>query len=185
MNTAATAALVAAKSLATATERARALGLPSTLFDFTPEQKGYWFEPGLPWLTSEMRADPEKMPLSYRGHRVLLSIGYMGGDNMAPRFPKGCGVQTMPVCDKDKLIVGRVYTYRYQNQKSKEWEWEIGRLMKIEGNYLEVKADNNPTPSIWLLRDEEREAAWDVWEVTHYVSYPSEHMATEKEVASA
>jgi hypothetical protein len=185
MNTTVIAVPVATESLATATKRAHALGLPPTLFGFTPEQKEYWHEPGLPWLTSKMYADHEKMPLGYQGFRALLSIGYMGSNNMAPRFPKGCGVQTMPVCEKKNLVVGRVYTYRYQNQASQEWEWEIGRLVKIGGNYLEAKADNHPTPRIWLLRDEEREAVWDVWEVTHYASYPAEDMSIEREVASA
>jgi hypothetical protein len=171
MNTAVTAAPVAAESLATATERAHALGLPATLFGFTPEQKEYWAEPGLPWLTFELRDNP---PLNYSGLSSIPCLGDVTGNHMAPRFPKGCAVNMMPVCEKKNLVVGRVYTYRYQNQKSKEWEWEIGRLVKIEGNYLEVKADNNPTPSIWLLRDEEREAVWDVWEVTHYASYPAE-----------
>jgi hypothetical protein len=153
-------------------QEAARLGLPSILFGFTPNERGYWQEPNLPWLTSEMYADFEKMPLDYRGFRALLCIGYMGGDNMAPRFPRGCGVQTIPVYDKANLVVGRVYTYRYWDEEAKDWAYEMGRLVKIGGNYLEVKADNNPVLSIWLLREEEHQAVWDVREVTHYASYP-------------
>jgi hypothetical protein len=153
-------------------QEAARLGFPSTLFGFTPNQRDYYTEPGLPWLTQEMIADFEQMPLDYRGHKALLCIGYMGGNNMAPRFPKGCGVQTMPVYDKANLVVGRVYTYRYWDETSQDWGYEMGRLVKIGGNYLEVKADNHPTSNIWLLREEAEKAVWDVREVTHYASYP-------------
>jgi hypothetical protein len=112
------------------------------------------------------------MPLDYRGQKAILCIGYMGGNNMAPRFPIGCGVHTMPVYDKENLVVGRVYTYRFWDEETKDWAYEMGRLVKIGGNYLEVKADNYPTPSIWLLREEAEKAVWDVREVTHYTSYP-------------
>lgn len=148
------------------------LGLPSTLFGFTPNQRAYWTEPGLPWLTSEMYSDFKKMPLDYRGFRAIRCIGDIEGDHMAPRFPRGCAVQTMPVYEKKNLVVGRVYTYRYLDQQTQEWACEMGRLVKIGGNYLEVKADNNPTPSLWLLRDEPGQAVWDVREVTHYAARP-------------
>jgi len=163
---------VSVAALATPTtleQEAARLGLPNTLFGFTPNERGYWQEPGLPWLTEELRNNP---PLGYNGQRTILCYGEMGGDNMAPRFPKGCWIHSVPVYKKKNLVLGRVYTYRYLDQETQEWAWEIGRLVKIGGNYLEAKADNNPTPSIWLLREEEREAVWDVREVTHYVSYP-------------
>jgi hypothetical protein len=171
-------ASVVASPLSTATTRAQVLGLPATLFGFTPDNSAYWLEPGLPWLTPTMY---DNMPLGYDGHPVLLCIGEMGGDNMAPRFPKGCSVQTAPVFEKGNLVVGRVYTYRYWDAQDEAWAVEIGRLTKIGGNYLEAQADNCPTPSIWLLRETEREAVWDVREVTHYVNYPSE----EEEAAGA
>lgn len=172
------AAAVPAAPLSTATTRAQALGLPATLFGFTPDHRAYWLEPGLPWLTAAMH---DNMPLGYNGAPALLCIGEMGGDNMAPRFPKGCSVQTVPVFDKANLVVGRVYTYRYWDAEAEAWAWEIGRLRKVGGNYLETQADNCPTASLWLLRDTEQEAVWDVREVTHYVDYPSE----EEEAAGA
>jgi hypothetical protein len=153
-------------------QEAARLGFPTSLFGFTPEQIEYWTEPGLPWLTKEMITDIDKMPLDYRGRRAILCIGHVDGNHMGPRFPKGCGVQTAPVGDKANLIVGRVYTYRYWNEEAKEWAYEMGRLVKIGGNYLEVKADNHPIPSLWLLREVKHEAVWDVREVTHYASYP-------------
>jgi hypothetical protein len=153
-------------------QEAARLGLPNTLFGFTPNEGSYWREPGLPWLTPEMLTDFEQMPLDYRGFRALLCLGDIEGDHMAPRFPRGCAVQTMPVYDKANLVVGRVYTYRYLDQQTQEWAYEMGRLVKIGGNFLEVKADNNATPSLWLLRDEPEQAVWDVREVTHYASYP-------------
>jgi hypothetical protein len=153
-------------------QQAARLGLPPTLFGFTPNERSYWAEPGLPWLTPEMYNDFEQMPLDYRGFRALLCLGDIEGDHMAPRFPRGCTVQTMPVYDKANLVVGRVYTYCYLDQQTQEWAYEMGRLVKIGGNFLEVKADNHPTPSLWLLRDEPEQAVWDVREVTHYAAYP-------------
>lgn len=152
--------------------QAVALGYPTTLFGHAPTERAYWHEPGLPWLTAEQMAGD--MPLDYRGQKQMLCVGHMGGDNMAPRFPRGCGVQTAPVFEKQNLVVGRVYTYRYWDEQEQQWAYEIGRLVKIDGNYLEVKADNSPTPSLWLLREEAEKAVWDVREVTHYVSYPAE-----------
>ena len=153
-------------------QEAQSLGFPATLFGFTPNERAYWHEPGLPWLTVEQQYSYE-MPLDYRGQKALLCVGYLGSNNMAPRFPKGCGVQTVPVYEKANLVLGRVYLYRYWDEEAQQWTYEMGRLVKIGGNYLEVQADNNPTPSIWLLREEVGQEVWDVREVTHYVSYPA------------
>lgn len=158
---------------ATPTELAQALGFPATLFDFTPAQRAYWFEPGLPWLTAE-QMHGDQMPLDRRGHKAILCVGYLDGHHMAPRFPKGCEVQTAPVFDRANLVLGRVYTYRYRDGETGAWCHEMGRLVKIGGNFLEVKADNNPVPSLWLLGEVPGQEVWDVREVTHYVSYPGE-----------
>jgi hypothetical protein len=64
--------------------QAAAQGYPATLFGFTPEQKEYWQEPGLPWLPLN-----GEMPLSYIGLqliRIPLQIG--SSTRMAPRFPR-------------------------------------------------------------------------------------------------
>jgi hypothetical protein len=152
------------------TEEAQQLGFPSSLFGFTPTQGAYWREPGLPWFTAELYECPL---LGYNGLPLVPRIADLASDHMAPRFPRGCAVNTAPVYEKKNLVVGRVYTYTFLDPETGERQWEMGRLVKIGGNFLEVKPDNYPTPSLWLLRDKEREAVWDVWEVTHYVSYPA------------
>jgi hypothetical protein len=111
--------------------------------------------------------------LGYNGLALVPRIGDVEGDHMSPRFPRGCAVNTAPVFEKANLVVGRVYTYTFLDPETGERLWEMGRLVKIGGNFLEVKPDNHPTPSLWLLREEPREQMWDVWEVTHYVSYPA------------
>ncbi|MGI4871495.1 MAG: hypothetical protein ACRYFX_09990 [Janthinobacterium lividum] len=151
------------------TQEAQQLGFPATLFGFTPNDRAYWHEPGLPWFTPELRENP---PLNRVGLQSIPCIGDIATDSMAPRFPRGCAVNTMPVHKREYLVLGRVYTHCFLNAETGEWEWAIGRLVKIGGNYLEVKADNDPTPAIWLLREEEAQAVWDVWEVTHYAYYP-------------
>jgi len=142
------------------------------LFGLTPNDPGYWHEPGLPWFTSEMYSNP---PCNYNGVSSVPHFGFLESDHMAPRFPRGCGVNLMPVCDRKHLVVGRVYVYRRENAATGEWVMSIGRLVEIGGNYLEVKADNHPTPSIWPLQEAEREAVWNVQEVSHYASYPGEN----------
>lgn len=156
------------------TEVAQHLGYPSFLLGFTPSDKAYWQEPGLPWWTPELRDNP---PLGYNGLSILPFTGWIEGSRMAPRFPKGCAVMLVPVYRRENLVVGKVYTYSYRNEASSELEMTIGRLVKIGGNYLEVAADN-PSPdaasrTIWLLRDNKEQAVWDVREVSHYVSYPA------------
>jgi hypothetical protein len=151
------------------TEEAAALGLPATLFGFTPNQRDYWYEPGLPWFTDQLRQHP---PIGYDGHAGIPFVSWIASNGMAPRFPHGCAVHSVAVFEKKNLVVGRVYLYCYQQAKTQKWQWSIARLVKIGGNYLEVKADNDPTPSLWRLRDDERQAVWDVREVTHYASYP-------------
>jgi hypothetical protein len=157
------------------TAQAAALGLPALLQGLTPAQDGYWYESGLPWWTEALRENP---PLDYRGYPLLPFTAWIEGNRMAPRFPDGTGVMLAPVGERKNLVLGKVYTYTYQDSKTGEQAMTMGRLVKIGGNYLEVVIDN-PCPTeadrtIWLLRDNEQEAVWDVREVTHYVSYPSE-----------
>jgi hypothetical protein len=154
-------------------QRAEALGLPATLFGFTPSQGQYWREPGLPWWTPELRDKPF---LDYQGKPILPLTAWVQGNSMAPRFPDLSGVIVMPVGERKNLVIGKVYTYSYRNAESGELEMTFGRLKKIAGNYLEVAADNpspdEAHPTIWLLREDEKEAVWDVREVTHYINYP-------------
>jgi hypothetical protein len=154
------------------TKVAQQLGYPSHLFGFTPEQKDYWHEPELPQLTARQTQFIDEMPLDYQGHAAILCVGYLEGDQMAPRFPNGCGVHTMPLFEKAQLVVGRVYTYSFRNEETGETDYEMARLVKIGGTYVEAKADNRPAPSIWLLREEPGQEVWDMREVSHYVSYP-------------
>ncbi|MGI4867485.1 MAG: hypothetical protein ACRYFZ_26435 [Janthinobacterium lividum] len=183
MTTVALAAPVAAAPLSTACVRAQALGLPATLFGFTPEQPEYWHEPGLPSLTARQMNFIDDMPLDYRGNQALLCVGQLETNSMAPRFPEGCAVQSAPVWDKANLAIGRVYIYCYREGSASAWRYEIGRLVKIGGNYLEVTVDN-PRPdaadrTIWLLGEEPGKEVWDVREITHYVSYPGKGDAHE------
>jgi len=124
------------------TEVAQHLGYPSALFDFTPQQKEYWAEPGLPWWTPELRDTP---PLGYNGFPILPFTAYIESERMAPRFPKGCAVMLVPVYGRENLVLGKVYTYAYRDSESGELAMTTGRLAKLGGNYLEVVVDN-PSP---------------------------------------
>ena len=161
------------------TAQAATLGYPATLFGYTPAQREYWHEPGMPLFTPEMFMNApadnrEGTPDYYKGWPTVPCIGDVDGDHMAPRFPRGCAVNTMPVFNKGMLVVGRVYTYCYVNEATGREEWNMARLLRIGGNYLEVKPDNGEQVSLWLLRDNAEQATWDVREVTHYAAYPGE-----------
>lgn len=160
--------------LATLSPAAQAplLGYPAALFGYTPKQRGYWFE-RLPWLTAEMH---DNMPLGYNGFSMLRHYCEFGGNDMAPRFPKGCWVNMAPVYEKKNLVLGKVYAYRYLNHETGKYEYQAGRLESIGGNCLWARADNNPAVGLcWLLNEAEpHKALWDVSEITHYVSYPAE-----------
>jgi len=154
------------------TEQAAALGYPTTLFGFTPEQKEYWQEPGLPWVTQEVW---ENAPLGHLGFKIIWHYGEVSGNSMSPRFPKGCMVNMAPVHEKKNLTVGKVYIYAYTDQETGELAYQMGRLEKIGGNCLWARADNRPEVGLcWLLREDKTQEVWDVYEVTHYASYPGE-----------
>ncbi len=155
--------------LTPAAARAQALGYPTTLQGCTPEENDYWREPGLPFWTPESMNNPLA---NYGGMLLKPFLAYVTGNSMAPRFPHNCGVCVTPVVEKKNLIVGRVYTYHARNQKSGEFEMAIGRLIKVEDNYLEVIADNHPLSAIWPLQKEVGKEVWGIYEVVYYASYP-------------
>lgn len=156
----------------TPSAQAAALGYPSTLQGYTPDQGQYWREPGLQWVTPEVWVN---RPLGYNNMKLIWCRAELGGNDMAPRFPKGCVVNVAPVYERKNLVVGKVYLYVYQDAETGEEASQMGRLEKVGGNCLWARADNDPKVGLcWLLRDDEREAVRNVWEVTHYVSYPSE-----------
>jgi hypothetical protein len=154
----------------TPTAQAAALSYRDALQGCTPDQSQY--EPGLPWVTPEVWAN---RPLGYNNMKLIWCRAEMGGNDMAPRFPKGAVVNVAPVYERKNLVVGKVYLYVYQDAETGEEASQMGRLEKIGGNCLWARADNDPKVGLcWLLRDDERESVRDVWEVTHYFSYPAE-----------
>ena len=105
----------------TPAELVAALGFPPTLFGFTPDQRGYWYEPGLPWFTAELHRNP---PVGYDGWPLIPFVSVLAGHDMGPRFPQGCAVHTVPIYEKKNLVVGRVYLYRYQDAETGEMALE-------------------------------------------------------------
>lgn len=151
------------------TEEAQQLGFPSALFGFTPAQKEYWTEPGLPWVTPDMW---ENRPLGRNGQKLIWNRVLVGNQSMAPRFPKECSVTVARITEREHLQVGKAYLYVYRNQQTGEEECELGRLDRIGGNYLVATFDNYPTPALWLLEERTEQEFRNVYEVTHYISYP-------------
>lgn len=150
---------------------AQHLGYPSALFGFTPDQEAYWHEPGLPLLTLQESSSP---PVLRNGLTGLWVPCDFITESMAPRFPKGCTVNVAPVFSRANLVVGRVYLYAYQDEATGQLAYQVGRLEKVGGNCLWARADNRPEVRlVWCLREDEREAVWDVYEVTHYLHYPA------------
>ncbi|MGI4735564.1 MAG: hypothetical protein ACRYG7_10335 [Janthinobacterium lividum] len=156
----------------TPTAQAAALGYPSTLQGYTPDQSQYWREPGLPLVTHEVWLNA---PLGYTSTKLIWCRAELGSNDMAPRFPKGCVVNVAPVLERKNLVIGKVYLYVYLDTETGEEASQMGRLEKIGGNCLWARADNDPKVGLcWLLLDDERKAVWNVHEVTHYFSYSAE-----------
>ena len=160
------------------TAQAAALSYPTILFGFTPSARAYWQEPGLPWLRPDM-----EMPIGHSGIKIFLCTALVNSGYMAPRFPQGCVVNVAPVVARKNLVVGKVYLYIYTDGETGKEASQLGRLQHIGGNYLTASFDNDPVPALWLLRDDEQQAVWDVYEVTHYVSYPGEEESLPTSVA--
>lgn len=153
------------------TEEAAALGFPAALFGFTPEQRAYWHEPGLPWLTAAQVNAPL---LDARGLPTVPTYFDIRSQNMAPRFPAGAVVVGLPVFSRRQLAVGKVYAYGYTDAETGQRCHQLGRLEVIGDNYLQARADNRADLGlIWLLREVPGEELWDVREITHYVTYPA------------
>ncbi|GAA4362080.1 hypothetical protein GCM10023185_29640 [Hymenobacter saemangeumensis] len=155
-----------------ATEKAIVLGFPATLFGFTPDQRGYWFEPGLPWTPQDMGTTP---PIDKRGLPGVWLLVEFGNNSMAPRFPAGTVVNLTPVFTREQLTVGKVYAYLYTNHVTGKQEMCAGRLAVIGDSCLEATRDNgNPREQhmLWPLREAAGEETWGVYEVSHYQRYP-------------
>jgi hypothetical protein len=161
------------------TTQAAALGYPSTLQGYTPDQSQYWREPGIQLITPEFWANA---PLGYNKLKLVWCRLAVGGNDMAPRFPKGCEVNVAPVYERKNLVIDKVYVYVYRDTETGEEAYQIGRLEKIEDYCLWARADNAPTVALrWLLHNDECKAVWNVYEVTHYFSYPAEVIGCDHE----
>ena len=152
------------------------LGLPATLFGYDPGLPGYWYEPGLPWLVPGM-----KMPISYWGLKILACSVTMVGNSMAPRFPERCVVNVAPVVGRQNLVIGQVYLHVVIDDNTGREDYQLGRLDHIGGNHLAITFDNAPQPAMWGLLEDEYKTVVNVYEVTHYVSYPLEEEGATRE----
>lgn len=143
-------------------------------------------ELGLPWLTPEVWNNP---PLGHTGCKLIWSCAEMWDNSMAPRFPKGCQVNVAPVVERKNLVVGRVYLFDGHHPETGKPFCQIARLVSIHDAHLLVRPDQLSTPTLWALRAEEHKAMWDVYEVTHYVSWPlgaePENLSTQQALTAA
>jgi hypothetical protein len=137
---------------------------PATQLGTTPLR-----EAGLPWLTTEVWYNP---PLGYSGLELIWCHVELCDNSMAPRFPKGCQVNVTPVVERKNLVVGRAYMFDGRHPHTGKPFCQLARLVSVHDTHLLVRADQLPTLTVWPLRNEERTAVWDVYEVTHYVSWP-------------
>jgi hypothetical protein len=126
-------------------------------------------EDGLPWLTPEVWNNP---PLGYDGTKLIWQLAELQDESMAPRFPKGCRVNIAPVHARQNLVVGRIYLFDGRHPQTGQPFCQVARLVSVHESHLLVRADRVGTCSVWPLRAQEHMAVWDVYEVTHYVSWP-------------
>lgn len=133
-------------------------GYPGTLLGFTPNDRAYWREPGLPpiaYLPSEAAYWPT-------AEFIFVT------DRMAPRFPDGTVVGLEPVNSRQQLVVGRVYVHLAADGAG---ELPVGRLASVGRTSLELTQDNDPTPLTWSLGADSQTETQDLYEVTCYSLY--------------
>jgi len=133
-------------------------GYPGTLMGFTPNDRAYWREPGLPpiaHLPSEVADGPT-------AEFIFVT------DRMAPRFPDGTVVGLEPINSRQDLAVGRVYVHLADNGAG---EYPVGRLALVSLTCLHLTQDNDPALLTWALGTEEQTETQDLYEVTCYSLY--------------
>lgn len=133
-------------------------GYPATLMGFTPTDRAYWREPGLPpiaYLPTELVGAP-------MAEFIFVT------DRMAPRFPDGTVVGLEPVTSHYDLVVGRVYVHLAANEVG---EYPVGRLAQVDRTCLHLTQDNDPTPLTWSLGADKQTVTQDLYEVTCYNLY--------------
>jgi hypothetical protein len=133
-------------------------GYPATLMGFTPNDRAYWREPGLPpiaYLPSESMDGPT-------AEFIFVT------NRMAPRFPDGTVVGLEPVESRQDLVVGRVYVQLTANNVG---ELPVGRLARVGRTTLELTQDNDPVPLTWSLGADEQTETQGLHEVTCYSLY--------------
>jgi hypothetical protein len=128
------------------------------------------YEPGLPWLTPEIAQNP---PLGYSGIRLIFRRIELTNDSMVPHFPVGAIVNVTRVIALKNLVVGRVYYREWLTSPFGEGVAQMARLLSIHDTYLLVQCDNARVPTIWPLGESAHNPLCEVWEVTHYVHYPT------------
>lgn len=133
-------------------------GYPATFLGFTPADRAYWREPGLPPITclpSESADGPSAEFI-------------FNGDDMAPRFPDGTVVGLEPVAARQNLVVGRVYVHFAPPGGG---ELPVGRLAHVGPTTLELMQDNHPGRLVWPLGADAQTETQDLYEVTCYSLY--------------
>lgn len=133
-------------------------GYPTALMGFTPNDREYWREPGLPpiaYLPSESIDGP--------------TVEFIFVTNrMSPRFPDGTVVGLEPVNSRQDLVVGRIYVHLVANSAG---ELLVGRLARVGCTSLELTQDNDPSLLTWKLCAEVQNEMQHIYEVTCYSLY--------------
>ncbi len=140
-------------------------GYPPTFQGFTPRQRKYWQEPGLPWqprTVAELAGITDR-----RGQPKVWRDFWFTSESMGPRFSAGTCVAIDPVHHYAELEVGRVYM-RWARGADGTETWQCARLHTIGLALIGLIEDNGGACQSWPLRWDDQ-GDWCLYEVTHYV----------------
>lgn len=149
---------------------AQQLGYPSHLFGFTPNERAYWTEPGMPWVLPLLNPAHFGLdPVTCEQELAGLMAFRPWNDNMAPRFADGCLVAGKPLAWGAPVQVGQLLAWVGPGEALDCFE--LARVVAVGAGELWLACDHSPARHClpWGVGLPD----YPVYRITHYVTQPS------------
>lgn len=150
---------------------AAASGYPSHCFGYSPNEQGYWTEPGMPWVLPLLNPRHHGLdPAACEQELAGLMAFRPWNENMAPRFPDGCFLAGKPLPWGAPVQVGQVLAWVAPGDA---WDcFALARVVEVQADALRLACDHSPAR--YRLPWGVGLPAFPVYRITHYVTQPGE-----------
>ena len=157
------------RTLTSMEQRAAECRYPATFDDYTPNQDGYWWEPGLLCLPIQ----PKQVAFTADG-RVLYQFREVGDSKMAPRFRPGTLLGIERIVSSAALQPGAIYMFQAADEDDPmgpNWmPYGLARLVAHTPDFALFEYDNGgqliTRPLLW------HEDFFRLYRVSHYIYVP-------------